>query len=1259
MKKRILSMLLVIVLVLSVVPVQALAAGEFTITPSKKNVVIDKDEITLTAENGTPVEWKAEATGNGKGEVTLTPAADKLTCKMVGKTQGKVKVTATDADGNKASVNFTVYQKPTNLTIYPEVATMTVGDEPIELDYNCTNKDNLDPVTKKWSITSGGEFLEIDANGLLTAKAAGDAVVRLAVNGVAVTMNVTVNAKTTDPVTPSEPSEPGVQETYKITVDGEEKSEIAVYVDDAGKVLKLIDSTGAEVSSNWKSTDPAVAEVVEGQLTIKGTGTCTINAKKSGNVLASLVVTVQERQTLTGIAVPDFPESIYAGEELPLSVQFTPADYEDQNITWSSDKPAVAEVKDGVLIAKKAGKAEISAISDNNPSVVWNRKLTVKRATKIVVSEITEKLLAGDKLILKADLLDMSDGGKKLNAPITWELAEESDTDFVTLSNGTLYARADLQGTYDITLKASVDSTKYDAKPVEDITITVVPKAKTLTLTVDGKKVNDTVCSVNLEKDEDITIEAAIAPAAAEQDVVWEISGGAGIFTKEEEGNELTLTPNGTGKTGDIQVTAVAVDGTKLSATTTVRFEKVGTTIQFGEDDILLRGGASANLYTYLELGENVNASAITWKLDGNVVNGKKIASITKAGKLTTKAVTKETIVTVTATNTASGKKAELTVYLYPATKSITVSGAAKTIKFKNGMEPIQLSAAVKPAAIEGIWDLKWSSSDNRIAAVDSEGVLTIKDAGKVRITCQTTDGSNVKGYLYLEVTKDAANVKITAPSKTLNAGKSMDLTATVMAGKNVKAANQEVTWSVADEYGQATAAATISATGRLMAYDVAENTVVVVTATSAENDEVFGTYQVTIKPNTKRTLHVYADDEIVNDVHTMNLNDSCVLEGKWQITANGNDCEAKNCTFFSSNTGVARVDEETGMLEAVGYGNATITVRCYEPGTNNLYTATFQVKVANMVGAVTINTPVSTVLRGGQQITMSATAWTDRAAGIKAENQSFDWEVKVWNDAKNAFVETDVVSIDAKGVLRVTKVDAKYQIQVKAVSKENSSLYDTHELEVYPADSVQMIFELDGEEYDGVMPVNFDEGIGGLKAYTRAVYTDSKGNIHDEITDVTELVDWTSSNTKVISLDKNKKNPELKGVGSTVLTAKGKMKINGKDCSFEGRITVNVNRLVGEIKIEQSNILVSGKSANMRVKVGNANATNQNVVWSVAADKEGKESTNGHDQQVHRQDHREAGDHWAGRNLCYGGSCGWVCFCDREIYDLSSDQEG
>ena len=89
MKKRILSMLLVIVLVLSVLPVQVLAAGELEITSSKGSAVIGVDTLTLSAENSdkTPITEKLKWSAD-EDSVVLTPSEDMLTCKLEGKKQG-------------------------------------------------------------------------------------------------------------------------------------------------------------------------------------------------------------------------------------------------------------------------------------------------------------------------------------------------------------------------------------------------------------------------------------------------------------------------------------------------------------------------------------------------------------------------------------------------------------------------------------------------------------------------------------------------------------------------------------------------------------------------------------------------------------------------------------------------------------------------------------------------------------------------------------------------------------------------------------------------------------------------------------------------------------------------------------------------------------------------------------------------------------------------------------------------------------------
>lgn len=952
-------------------------------------------------------------------------------------------------------------------------------------------------------------------------------------------------------------------------------------------------------------------------------GLVTLNAAGSATTATVTATCGGKSDTLTfNIADPVGVDSVkvsqkYGLTEVPvggtLKLQATvePDTATDKTVTWSSSNTKVAKVDENGLVTGIAPSEEVTITAtcgDKSDSYT----LKVTPAAQIVLDpNLPTAILAGDKVVLKAELVNAATG-EKLDAKISWKLAKETDAYYASVTNGTLNTKSDLLDQFPIDVVATVDSAKFDAEPVT-YTVNVVPRASAITLTVDGKKVNDKETVLNLEEESpSITIQSSVSPSKAEQGVTWELTGGAGIYKKTiESDGSLTLTPSDSNRTGVITVKAVADDGTDVSATTTVRFEKQGTGILFGKDEIPLRGGASVNLGTYLDLGENGNSSTVTWTFaDGKTVykaGGKRIATLSKTGKLTTKPVTEVHELFVTATNTASGNDDTVKVILYPATKSIKITSddlPGKTIAFEKNTSDrtFSLAAEVKPDRLDGVWDLNWSSSDENIAKVKQDGTLILKNAGKVRITCETTDGSKVKGCLYLEITKDSADVKISAPAKTLTSGESMNLKAKVLTANDVKAANQSVIWSIADEYGNETKAATIFPTGRVTAGDVDQSTKVVITATSVQDSSVSSTLELTILPNTRKTLHVKADDELVNGTYAMSLNDSCVLDGVWlKSNKNATETMADGCTFFSSNTKVATVDEELGVLTAVGYGTSTITVRCYDPiydsKADNLYTTTITVKVLKKVGTVTIDAPALKDLRSGKSATLKATAWSDYANGIKADNQSFTWEVTE-NGKK-----TDVAAIDANGVLTAKTVTEKHTVEVKAISKE-SGIFDTVAFNIFPADSVKFYFVLNGEEYTGTLPVDLDKGLSGLKVRIHTAFADNKGNITEN--DYIVPVSWSTSDKTVIQI--NGTGPQALKVGKATLTAKYKI----GNTTYESKITAIVNRTMGSIKeITQSNILVAGKSTYMRAVPTNSNATNKNVLWSVEGPNKDKVSIN------------------------------------------------
>ena len=108
MKKRILSMLLVIVMVLALVPVQALADGEQIEITGKANVAKDGTTSFFAKVSGAAlndVEW--EAKDNTIANVEKVEGTNE--CKITGLTEGRTTIVAKKDGCTQGERNITVY----------------------------------------------------------------------------------------------------------------------------------------------------------------------------------------------------------------------------------------------------------------------------------------------------------------------------------------------------------------------------------------------------------------------------------------------------------------------------------------------------------------------------------------------------------------------------------------------------------------------------------------------------------------------------------------------------------------------------------------------------------------------------------------------------------------------------------------------------------------------------------------------------------------------------------------------------------------------------------------------------------------------------------------------------------------------------------------------------------------------------------------------------------------------------------------------
>lgn len=159
---------------------------------------------------------------------------------------------------------------------------------------------------------------------------------------------------------------------------------------------------------------------------------------------------------------------------------------------------------------------------------------------------------------------------------------------------------------------------------------------------------------------------------------------------------------------------------------------------------------------------------------------------------------------------------------------SLSLSGISKEIA---AGKKIQLTVTVKPADATD-QAVTWASSNTKYATVTSKGKVTLKEAGigkTVTITATAKDGSGKKASYKIKIMKDVVEkVKITAPKKTVAAGKSLKLKATVTTtGKSV---NNTLQWTSSN-----TKYATVSKSGKVTAKKAGKGKTVTITATATD----------------------------------------------------------------------------------------------------------------------------------------------------------------------------------------------------------------------------------------------------------------------------------------------------------------------------------------------------------------------------------------------------------------------------------------
>ena len=233
---------------------------------------------------------------------------------------------------------------------------------------------------------------------------------------------------------------------------------------------------------------------------------------------------------------------------------------------------------------------------------------------------------------------------------------------------------------------------------------------------------------ITLKASETAELRVTILPElTTDKTVIWSTSDKS-VATVDANGLVTAIA------VGETDITATTTDGSNLSATCKVTvIPTLATSITLDKTEISLEATQTAEL-TATVLTELTTDKSVIWLSSNNA-----IATVDANGLVTAISVGEATITATTADGSNLSATCKVTVV---PTLIISIEGTPTEVEAEEGSE-VQLSVVVLPEEATNK-EVAWSSSNESVATVDNNGLVSIHKEGEATITATTTDGSNL-----------------------------------------------------------------------------------------------------------------------------------------------------------------------------------------------------------------------------------------------------------------------------------------------------------------------------------------------------------------------------------------------------------------------------------------------------------------------------------------------------------------------------------
>ncbi len=627
------------------------------------------------------------------------------------------------------------------------------------------------------------------------------------------------------------------------------------------------------------SDNTKVAEVGEdGTVKGIGPGTAIITAVSSDESITA-ICTVTVIRYIDSISFTENDITMEKGDAKNLTTQHAPENATETTLTWVSSDDSIVSVDDkGEITALKGGIATIKAITAKE-EVFAEVTVTVDvKSESLTLSESEKTLYCGEEFTLSATVLPED----TLNKTVIWTSEDDS---IATVIDGKVTAVED--GT--VTITAKTEDTGAEATCV----VTVLKH----------------VADVNIEKDYSILylgttleVEAWVLPEDASNKKLFWYSSDEMVATVEDG----VVTPVGKGAA---LIVAVTQDG-GFADYIRVEVQKCAESLSINETELMLGWEETYSLVATLLPADTDNKKLI-WTSsdeematveDGVVTVGKKAGNVT---------------ITVTADcNRELSAKCEILVK-EPVT---SVNLDKSELGIRKG-ETAELSAMVLPENAT-VQTLEWMSSNEDVATVTVMGtkaIITAVASGDAVITVKSID-SDKTATCKVKVYREIESLTLVAEKSEIKCGEITELN--VIA--NPDNHDETFKYSVSDD-----SLISVDDKGNVTAKDIPGTAKITVTSSiSGKTAECEVTVQKVVEGI---TLNVTDDNKNAYVGKTDSI----------AYTILPDNASNKQVVWKSSDSDIAEVDINTGVITYKAEGEVTITATTLDGAKEDSFTVT------------------------------------------------------------------------------------------------------------------------------------------------------------------------------------------------------------------------------------------------------------------------------------------------------------------------------